>query len=82
MNTTEDGEFKDLIRTGAELFVKEQRVGTSLLTRRLGVVYNEAVKIVDELERLGIIGPFRGAKSRKLLVKTVKDLDRVLSKNN
>lgn len=46
------------------------RASASLLQRRLKVGYSRAARILDEMEKLGWIGPENGAKGRELLRKS------------
>jgi S-DNA-T family DNA segregation ATPase FtsK/SpoIIIE len=39
-----------------------------MLQRRLKLGYARAARIVDQMEELGVVGPFEGAKPRSLLV--------------
>jgi S-DNA-T family DNA segregation ATPase FtsK/SpoIIIE len=48
---------------------KEGKASTSLLQRKLGLGYNRAARIMDMLEREGVIGPQNGAKPREVFVK-------------
>jgi S-DNA-T family DNA segregation ATPase FtsK/SpoIIIE len=68
----EDGEgdpFDDeLIREAARLVVSHQQGSTSLLQRRLKVGYSRAGRLMDQLEQLGVVGPFQGSKAREVLV--------------
>lgn len=45
------------------------KASTSLLQRKLGLGYNRAARIMDMLEREGVIGPQDGAKARQVFVK-------------
>lgn len=45
------------------------KASTSLLQRKLGLGYNRAARIMDMLEREGVIGPQNGAKPREVFVK-------------
>ena len=65
----EDGDFDDdLIREAARLVVSHQQGSTSLLQRRLKVGYSRAGRLMDQLENLGVVGPFQGSKARDVLV--------------
>jgi S-DNA-T family DNA segregation ATPase FtsK/SpoIIIE len=51
-----------------EVAVECGSASTSLLQRRLKLGYAHAARIVDEMERRGIVGPFEGSKPRKVLI--------------
>ncbi|HTK32617.1 MAG TPA: DNA translocase FtsK 4TM domain-containing protein [Candidatus Saccharimonadaceae bacterium] len=63
------GEVDDtLIGEAARLVVSHQQGSTSLLQRRLKVGYSRAGRLMDQLEQLGVVGPFQGSKARDVLV--------------
>ena len=68
---TPDGtSAKDSMYDEALAFVKEsQKASTSLLQRRFGIGYNRAARIIDQLEKNGIIGPANGSKPREVYIK-------------
>jgi len=69
-NGGEDGDSvnDELIREAARLVVNHQQGSTSLLQRRLKVGYSRAGRLMDQLEELGVVGPFQGSKARDVLV--------------
>ncbi|MEP6910332.1 MAG: DNA translocase FtsK [Actinomycetota bacterium] len=77
-----DGEFDPdedpLLDRAIEIVVQAQTASTSLLQRRLRVGYTRAGRLIDMLERRGIISGYEGSKPRRVLVDEAQ-LDRVLS---
>jgi S-DNA-T family DNA segregation ATPase FtsK/SpoIIIE len=59
-----------------------QQGSASLLQRKLKLGYNRAGRIVDQLEKAGIIGPFEGSKARKVIIKDALSLEQLLNNNN
>jgi hypothetical protein len=53
------------------------RASTSVLQRRLAIGYGRATKILDTMEREGLIGPAEGAKPRKVLPAAYKLCDHI-----
>jgi S-DNA-T family DNA segregation ATPase FtsK/SpoIIIE len=64
-------EDEELIEQCIEVIRSEQKASVSLLQRRLRLGYGRAARIMDELERRGIVGPSKGAEPRDILI----DLD-------
>ena len=57
-----------LFEEAARLIVQTQQGSTSLIQRKLKLGYNRAGRLIDQLEQAGIVGPFEGAKARKVLI--------------
>ncbi|MGI8602034.1 MAG: DNA translocase FtsK 4TM domain-containing protein [Verrucomicrobiales bacterium] len=61
-------EDEDCYEKCLEVIAQEKRASTSLLQRRLRLGYTRAARMMDIMERRGIIGPGDGAKPREILV--------------
>ena len=74
----ENGIEDELLEQAIEIVVMSKQGSISLLQRRLSVGYSRAARLIDEMERLKIVGSFTGSKAREVLVdesylETVKD---------
>ena len=58
----------EMLRTAVETVVQQGTASVSLLQRRLGVGYARAGRLVDSLERLGVISGHEGSKPRTVLI--------------
>ena len=59
----------------ARLVVVHQQGSTSLIQRKFSIGYNRAGRIMDQLEKAGIVGPSDGSKPRQVLCLTEMDLE-------
>jgi S-DNA-T family DNA segregation ATPase FtsK/SpoIIIE len=73
-----DPDEDPLLDRAIEIVVQTQTASVSLLQRRLRVGYTRAGRLVDMLERRGIISGYEGSKPRRVLVGE-GDLERVLA---
>ena len=72
-------ELDELFPQAARIIVQTQQGSVSLLQRKLSIGYTRSARIVDQLERVGIVGPFEGSKARQVLVQTDTELEELLS---
>ena len=71
-----DPDEDPLLDKAIELVVSAQTASVSLLQRRLRVGYTRAGRLIDMLERRGIISPYEGSKPRSVLIESA-DLERL-----
>jgi S-DNA-T family DNA segregation ATPase FtsK/SpoIIIE len=67
----------DLLEEAAKLVVESQSASVSMIQRRFRVGYTRAGRLIDMLERRGIISGYEGSKPRQVLVSHA-DLPRIL----
>jgi DNA segregation ATPase FtsK/SpoIIIE, S-DNA-T family len=72
-----DPDSDDLLEQAAQLVVESGTASVSMIQRRLRVGYTRAGRLIDMLERRGIISGYEGSKPRQVLV-SLADLSRVL----
>ena len=63
-----------LFEDAARLVVIHQQGSTSLIQRKFAIGYNRAGRIMDQLEKAGIVGPTQGSKARDVLCSDENDL--------
>jgi len=76
-----DPDEDPLLDKAIEIVVQTQTASVSLLQRRLRVGYTRAGRLVDMLERRGIISGYEGSKPRRVLVGEA-ELDRVFQETS
>ena len=64
-----DGDERDALFEQAARFVIEKEKGsTSMLQRMFKIGFNRAARIIEQLEKAGVVGPDEGTKPRKVLM--------------
>ena len=82
MDGCEDGDGPDvdlnhldpMFNEVARMVVLEQSGSTSMIQRKFSIGYNRAGRLMDQLEKVGIVGPAKGSKPREVLCVSEEDL--------
>ena len=62
------GDYDEMLPQAVEAVLEAGSCSVSMLQRRVKLGYSRAARIVDQLEELGIVGPYEGAKPRSVIV--------------
>ena len=68
-----------MFEDAARLVVIHQQGSTSLIQRKFSIGYNRAGRIMDQIEKAGIVGPTQGSKARDVLCMDETDLEMKLN---
>ena len=74
------GAIDPLFEEAAHAIITTQQGSTSMIQRRFSIGYNRAGRLMDQLEKLGIVGPAQGAKPRDVLISDPNQVGVILSK--
>ncbi len=68
------GDFKkdEVYEEAKRVVLQSGQASVSMVQRRLGVGYTRAARLIDMMEEEGVVGPYRGAKPREILVERPK----------
>ncbi|MBF0117718.1 MAG: DNA translocase FtsK 4TM domain-containing protein [Desulfobacterales bacterium] len=66
-------EYDEKYDEAVALVTKTRQASISMLQRYLGIGYNRAAKIIEVMEREGVVGPSDGVKKREVLVRGYED---------
>ena len=61
-------DYDELLPQGVDVILETKQASVSMLQRRLKLGYSRAARMVDQMEEMGIVGPFEGSKPRKILI--------------
>ncbi len=60
--------WRELVFAAGCLIVEQDRVAVSMLQRRFGIDFEQACRVLDELQQAGLIGPYMGGRTRDILL--------------
>jgi len=63
-----ENDYDELLPQAVDVIFETGQASVSMLQRRLKLGYSRAARIVDQMEKMGIVGPFEGSKPRALLI--------------
>ncbi len=61
-------EYDELLAQAVDVIFETKQASVSMLQRRLKLGYARAARIVDQMEEIGVVGPFEGSKPRQILL--------------
>ena len=68
-----------MFEDAARLIISTQQGSTSLIQRKFAIGYNRAGRLMDQLEKAGIVGQAHGSKPREVLIQDEMSLDALLN---
>ena len=71
-------ELDDMFEEAARVIIGNQHGSTSMIQRKLQLGYNRAGRIMDQMEKVGLVGPAQGSKPREVLVYGLEELDNIM----
>ncbi len=60
--------YDELTEEAARAVIAWDSASAAMLQRELQIGYSRAARLIDQLEELGIVGPYEGAKPRKVMI--------------
>jgi len=68
------GDFKrdEVYEEARRVVLETGQASVSMVQRRLGLGYTRAARLIDMMEEDGVVGPYRGAKPREILIERPK----------
>jgi S-DNA-T family DNA segregation ATPase FtsK/SpoIIIE len=76
LQAPDENEDDGLIEQAVSIVKQSQRASASLLQRRLRIGYPRAARLLDQLEKMGVVGPSQGGgKERDVLVSAEDDFE-------
>lgn len=66
--TSDKGDYDELLPQAVDVIFETKQASVSMLQRRLKLGYSRAARLIDQLEEVGVVGPYEGSKPRKIIL--------------
>lgn len=61
-------DYDELLPQAVDVIFETKQASVSMLQRRLKLGYSRAARLIDQLEEIGVVGPFEGSKPRQIVI--------------
>jgi S-DNA-T family DNA segregation ATPase FtsK/SpoIIIE len=61
-------EYDELLPQAVDVIFETKQASVSMLQRKLKLGYSRAARLVDQMEEIGVVGPFEGSKPRQIVM--------------
>ncbi len=78
----DDEDADPMLNSAIELAVESGKISTSLIQRKLSLGYGRAAKLIDTMEKMGIVGAPEGNKPRQVLISATEYLEMSMRQND
>ena len=79
-SSSDIGAIAPLFEEAARSVIISQQGSTSMIQRRFSIGYNRAGRLMDQLEKAGIVGAAQGSKPREVLLQDESSLNVLLAR--
>ena len=79
LNDVDMTNLDPLFEDAARLIVREQSGSTSLIQRKFAIGYNRAGRLIDQLEKAGVVGAAHGSKPREVFIQDEVSLENLFN---
>ena len=79
LNDVDMTNLDPLFEDAARLIVREQSGSTSLIQRKFAIGYNRAGRLMDQLEKAGVVGEAHGSKPREVFIQDEVSLENLFN---
>lgn len=76
LGETEEEEEDELLNEAVSIIINSKQASISILQRKLRIGYTRAARLIDVMEKRGIVGPYDGRNPRKILISNEEYLNK------